>query len=138
MKKKKGPTGKKFEAFPPRYSWNYILNGRLNPRMDTIRVFFKKICALFLIFKKKQGNPPTPPPFLVVHLSLGTDTSLINPNPAIFSVPPGTENLNTPPPRQTKAMIHNSNVLHIVNNNTYADFRKAYKDILILSVIQVI
>ena len=106
--------------------------------MDTIRAFFKKICALFLIFKKEQGRPP-PPPSLVVHLSLGTDTTLINHNPAIFSVAPGTENLNNPPPpRQTKAMIYNSNVLHIVNNNTYADFRKAYKDILILSVIQVI
>ena len=28
-------------------------------RMDTIRPFFSKIRALFLIFKKGQGRPPT-------------------------------------------------------------------------------
>ena len=30
---------KKVGNFSPRYSQNYILNGKLNPKMDTIRVF---------------------------------------------------------------------------------------------------
>ena len=42
--RKKGPAGKIF-------SLNYIFNGRFNPSMDTIRAFFSKIRALFLIFK---------------------------------------------------------------------------------------
>ena len=31
---------KKFGNFSPRYSQNYILNGKLNPKMDTIRYFY--------------------------------------------------------------------------------------------------
>ena len=55
--KKKGPAGKNFEVFSLRYSQNYILNGKFNLRMDTIRAFFSKIRALFIIFKKGQGRP---------------------------------------------------------------------------------
>ena len=47
--------------------------------------------------------------------SLGTDPSLLaNHNPAIFSIPLGTEKLNKSPR------------LHIFDN-TYTDFRTAYK-----------
>ena len=44
--------------------------------MDTIRVFFSKIRALFLIFKKRQGRRPPPPPPLVARLlrTIGKDT----------------------------------------------------------------
>ena len=42
------------------------------------------------------------------------------------------------PPRQTKSP-DNSYVLHTFNNNTYTDFRTAYKHVLIPSyIIQVI
>ena len=34
--RKKDPAGKNFGAFPPRYSYNYILNGRFK-LMDTIK-----------------------------------------------------------------------------------------------------
>ena len=44
----------------------------------------------------------------------------------------------TGPPRQTKSPDI-SNMLHMFNNNTYTDFRTAYKQVLIPSyVIQVI
>ena len=55
--KRKRPHWKNFGAFP-RYSQSYILNGRFNQRMDTIRAFCSKIRALFLIFKKEQERPP--------------------------------------------------------------------------------
>ena len=43
-----------------------------------------------------------------------------------------------PSPRQAKSP-DNSNILHMFNNNTYTDFRTAYKHILIPNyVIQVI
>ena len=48
--RKKDPTGKNFGVFSPRYY--YILSGKFNPKMDTIRAFLSKIRALFLIFKK--------------------------------------------------------------------------------------
>ena len=55
-------------------------------------------------------------------------TTLANHNPAIFSVPGGTEKL-----RQTKR-TENSSVLPMFNNNTRIDFRTAYnKHVLILS-----
>ena len=38
------------------------MNGKVNLRMDTIRAFFSKIRALFLIFKKEQARPPPLPP----------------------------------------------------------------------------
>ena len=40
-------------AFSSRYSYNYIVNGRFNPRMNTIRAFFSKIKALFFDFQKR-------------------------------------------------------------------------------------
>ena len=36
----------------------YILTGKFNSEMDTIRTLFSKIRALFSIFKKGQGKPP--------------------------------------------------------------------------------
>ena len=62
--RKKGTVGKNFSVFYPRYSSNYILNEKLNPRKGTIRAFFPKIRALFLIFKKGHGRPtPFPPSY---------------------------------------------------------------------------
>ena len=58
--KKKGPAGKKFGFFLPRYSQNYILNGKFNLRMDTIRAFFSKIRALFYFQKTAGEAPPSP------------------------------------------------------------------------------
>ena len=58
IKRKKAFAAKNFGAFSPKYSQNYILNGRFNPRMNTIRDFFLKIRALFTILKKGQGRPP--------------------------------------------------------------------------------
>ena len=57
---------------------------------------------------------------------------IANHNPANFSAspPPGTEKLNKSP-RQTKNP-DNSNMLHMFYNNTYTDFRTAYKYVLIL------
>ena len=66
-------------------------------------------------------------------VNLGTDPSLVNHNPAISYVPQALENLLSPP-RQTKSP-DNSNVLHVFNNNTYTNFRNAYKHILIPSYI---
>ena len=40
--RKKSPEGKYFGVFSPRYSYNYILNGDFNPKMDTIWPFFLK------------------------------------------------------------------------------------------------
>ena len=58
---------------------------------------------------------------------------LANHNQEIFPVPPGTEELKKPP-RQTKSP-DNSNVLHMFHNNTYTDFRTAYRHVLIPSYI---
>ena len=65
----------------------------------------------------------------------------IKPEPSNFFYPPpplqAMKNLSIPP-RQTK-LPDNSNVLHMFNNNTFTDFRTAYKYVLIPSyVIQVI
>ena len=38
---RKNATGKSFGTFLPRYSQNYTLNRRFNPRMDTIWAFFQ-------------------------------------------------------------------------------------------------
>ena len=52
-----------------------------------------------------------------------------------LSVPQALRNLKSPP-RQTKSP--DNSVLHMFKNNTYSDFRPAYKNILIPScVIQV-
>ena len=45
--RKEGQAGKNFGIFFPRYSSNYILNGKFNKKMDTIRVFFSKSGHLF-------------------------------------------------------------------------------------------
>ena len=58
--RKKGPAGKSFCVFPPRYSSNYILNVKLNPRKGAIRAFFPKIRVFFFIFRKGQGRPRHP------------------------------------------------------------------------------
>ena len=47
--RKRGPTGKQFGNFSPRYSQNYILNGKFNPKMNTIRNFLSKIRTPFSI-----------------------------------------------------------------------------------------
>ena len=52
---KESPVGKISEFF-------LHLNDKFNLRMDTIRTFFSKIRAIFLIFKKGQGRPPLPAP----------------------------------------------------------------------------
>ena len=56
---------------------------------------------------------------------------LANHNQEIFSVPQALKNLKSLP-RQTKSP-NNSNVLHMFNNNTYTDFRTAYRHVLIPS-----
>ena len=58
---------------------------------------------------------------------------LANHNQEIFSVPQALKNLKSLP-RQTKSP-NNSNVLHMFNNNTYTDFRTAYRHVLIPSYI---
>ena len=55
--RKRARREKFWSFFYLRYSENYILNGKYNLRMDTIRAFFSKIRALVLIFKKGQGRP---------------------------------------------------------------------------------
>ena len=51
--RKKGPIEKHFEVFSPRY---YILNGKSNPRMDTMRAFYSKIRTHFFNFLKNTGE----------------------------------------------------------------------------------
>ena len=60
---------------------------------------------------------------------MSTDLSLANLNPAISSVPPDTENLKSP---QADKKPCNSNSLNMFNNNTYTNFKTAYKHMLIL------
>ena len=58
--RKMASQGNILEFFSPRYSWNYILNGKFNPKMDTIRIFISKIRTLFSIFKKAgEASPPS-------------------------------------------------------------------------------
>ena len=69
--------------------------------------------------------------------SLGTDPSLVNHNPATFSVPQSLKNL-TSPLRQTKSQ-DNSNMSYMFQNNIYTNFKTTYKHALIPSyVIRVI
>ena len=72
--KEKAPQANNLETFSPRYSSNYLLNGRFNPSMNTIRVFFSKIRALFSIFKKRQGG--SPPGFYMVGISVMKELNL--------------------------------------------------------------
>ena len=50
------------EYFSSRNYWNYILNGKFNPKMDTIRTFFLQNWGTFFDFQKGQGRPPPTPP----------------------------------------------------------------------------
>ena len=73
---------------------------------------------------------------LIKHsVSLGTvpllPIPLANHNQAIFSDFPDTEKI-TSPSRQTETP-DNLNMLHMFNNNTYTDFRTAYKGVIIPS-----
>ena len=45
----------------PRYSQSYIVNGKFNPKMDTIRASLSKIRTLFVDIQKGHGRPPSPP-----------------------------------------------------------------------------
>ena len=40
--RKRGPAGKHFGVFSPRYSENYILNQKLYSKMDTIKAILSK------------------------------------------------------------------------------------------------
>ena len=69
--------------------------------------------------------------------SHGTDPPKQITTQQFFLPPQALENLASPT-RQTK-FLDNFNTLHMFNNNTYPDFRRAYKHILISSyVIQLI
>ena len=54
----KSPTRNNFGIPSPRYSQNYILNGKFNPKMDTIRTFISKI-RTFSIFKISREVLPS-------------------------------------------------------------------------------
>ena len=56
--RKRDPSGKHFGAFSSIYSQNYILNGKFNPKMDTIRTFISKI-RTFSIFKISREVLPS-------------------------------------------------------------------------------
>ena len=56
--------------------------------------------------------------------SLGTDPPSSKPQPAIFSVPPGTEDLTKSP--ETDKSLDNSDTFDMFNNNTYTNFKTAY------------
>ena len=58
---KRGPTGKHFEVFFPRYSRNYILIGKFNPKMDTIRVFFPNSGHVFQFLERAGETSPLHP-----------------------------------------------------------------------------
>ena len=56
-KRKKAPLGKMLKLPPPRYSSNYILNGRFNPNRDTIGAsFFFQNQGIFFYFRKRAGK----------------------------------------------------------------------------------
>ena len=55
----KSPTRNNFGIPSPRYSQNYILNGKFNPKMDTIRAFFPKSEHFFHFSRKGGGRPPS-------------------------------------------------------------------------------
>ena len=58
--RKNSRAGENFEVFSPRYFFNYILNGKFNLRMDTVRAFFSKSQGNFFYFQKRAGEnfPP--------------------------------------------------------------------------------
>ena len=53
----------RFDFFSSRYSENYVLKGKFNPKMDIIEVFFSKLSVLFSDFQKGVGmvSPPSSP-----------------------------------------------------------------------------
>ena len=53
--RKRDPAGNR--VYFPRYCWNYILNGKFKPKMDTIEAFLSEI-RHFLWFLKRQGKLP--------------------------------------------------------------------------------
>ena len=58
--RKCSPAGKHFGVFLPRYFKNYMLTGKSNPKMNTIRAFLSKIRTIFSIFKKGWGGLRSP------------------------------------------------------------------------------
>ena len=65
-------------------------------------------------------------------VSLSTDFSQANHNPAIFLSPQALKNLKIPSDRQSP---DHSNMLHLFNNYMYTDFTTAYKYFLIPSYL---
>ena len=57
IKEKEALQGNIFGDFSPRYSQNYILNGKFNLMMNTIWVFFPKSRHFFDFQKGKRGLP---------------------------------------------------------------------------------
>ena len=55
-KEKEAPQGNIFEFFLLDTLKNYILNGKFNPKIDTIRAFLSKSGTFFSIFKKNGGG----------------------------------------------------------------------------------
>ena len=64
---KKGPTRKNFGVLSSRHSQYYILIGKFNPKMDTMRAFSPKSAYIFR-FSRGQGRHSFPP--LVARLLL--------------------------------------------------------------------
>ena len=74
--RKKGPTGKLFELFPPRYSENYILNEKFNSKMDTIWGFISESVHFFRFSRKDRGGFTLPPSCTPVRVAEYTLISL--------------------------------------------------------------
>ena len=86
---KRGLTCNHFGTFFPIYSWNYILKGTFNPKMDTIRVFLSKIGHFFQFSKRTEEA------FLLlssyVHVSVADEYKLyIYPSPPLNINPLGS------------------------------------------------
>ena len=61
--RKKGRTGKNVGGFSPRYPLSYILNGKFNSKMDTVRAFFTKSGHILPDFQNRAGEAsPLPLP----------------------------------------------------------------------------
>ena len=61
--RKRGPTEKHFGVFSSRYSQNYILNGKFNPKTETIR-------DLLFGFSERAGKEAFPLPLSCVPVSV--------------------------------------------------------------------
>ena len=75
---KSDPAVKDFGFFSPRYSSSYILNRKINPKMDTIKVYFSKIRSPFSILKNGKGDLLSPllPIYASVSVAEYASTSL--------------------------------------------------------------